>query len=120
MIDFRDRVKKILKSCTSVFGEDVILMPKNGGLYNIRGIFDNEWEAVDADTEQVTSSNEPVLGINLHKIQITPRQGDKVKIRNLTYGIIDVREDGQGGASLFLHKEDHGQRVKKKADQKNS
>jgi len=118
MIDFRDRVDKILQSCTSVFGEDVLLLPNKGGRYKIKGIFDNDYEAIDADTEQLISSNQPVLGINLHRIKIHPKAGDKVKIRNLTYSIIDVREDGQGGASLFLHKEDHEQRVKKKKDQK--
>lgn len=120
MIDFRDRVDKILKACTRNFGEEVFLMPKRGGRYSIKGIFDNEYEAVDAQTEQVTSSNQPVLGINLHGIKFHPRQGDKVKIRNLTYHIIDVREDGQGGATLFLHKEDHDKKVRKKKDQKDS
>lgn len=120
MIDFRDRVDRLLQHCTSNFGEEVLLLPKKGGRYKIRGIFDNEWEAVDADTEQVTSSNQPVLGINLHRIKIHPKAGDRVKIRNLTYAIYEVREDGQGGASLILHKVDHGKRVRKKKDQEES
>lgn len=120
MVDFRDRVDRILKASTHVFGEEVTLLPLKGGRYSIKGIFDNEWESVDAETEEITSSNQPVLGINLHRLKIHPRQGDRLKIRNLTYKIIDVREDGQGGATLILHKEDHGQRVKKKKDQKSS
>lgn len=116
MTDFRDRVDKLLATATKTFGEDVLLMPKSGGNYFIKGIFDNEYEAIDPDTEQVISSNQPVLGINLHSLSTTPLTGDKIKIRNLTYRIYDVREDGQGGANLFLHKEDHGKRVRKKKD----
>ena len=93
-IDFRDRVSKILDASTRNFGEDVVLMPKKGGQYNIRGIFDNEWESVDPDTEQVISSQQPVLGINLHGISIRPISGDKLKIRNLKW---------------FYHFEDHCQ-----------
>ncbi len=114
MTDFRDRVDRLLNHCTKTFGEDVILLPKRGGRYEIRGIFDNEHVGIDPDTEQVISTQQPILGINLHKISIRPRSGDVVKIRNLNYRVIEIREDGQGGASLILHKEDHAQRVRKK------
>jgi len=116
MTDFRDRVSKLLKTCTKTFGEDCLLLPKRGGRYNIKGIFDNDYEAVDPDTEQVISSNQPVLGINLHEIPIEIRPGDQLKIRNLTFNIYEIREDGQGGASLLMHKVEHGKRIKKKKD----
>jgi hypothetical protein len=117
MIDFRDRVNKLLKTATKVFGEEIILMPKKGGQYKIKGIFDNEYQAIDPDTEEIISSNQPVLGVNLHELKIEPQNGDLIRIRNLIYKIIDVREDGQGGASLFLHREKHGEKVRKKKDQ---
>jgi len=116
MVDFRDRVDRLLGTATKTFGETVILLPKKGGRYSIKGIFDNEYEAIDPDTEELISSEQPVLGINLHSLEIRPRKYDKVKIRNLTYQVIDVREDGQGGASLILHKERHEQTVRKKKD----
>lgn len=116
MVDFRDRVDKLLKVATRTFGEDVTFMPRVGGLYVIKGIFDNDYEAIDPDTEEVISSNQPMVGINLHSLDVSPKQGDKFRVRNLTYKVIDVREDGQGGASCFLHKEDHDRKVRKKKD----
>jgi len=116
-IDFRDRVNRVLNLSKKEFGEDCTLYPEKGGTHKIRGIFDNEYEAIDPDTEQVISANQPVLGVNLFDFSFEIMVGDKIKIRNLLYKIYDKREDGQGGASLILHRCDHGQKVfKKKGD----
>lgn len=113
-IDFRDRVSKVLNHAKREFGEDAILYPKKGGSHDIRGIFDNEYQAVDPDTEQVISATQPVFGVNLFDFNFEIKEGDKLKIRNLLYKIYDKRPDGQGGASLLLHRCDHGQKVYKK------
>ena len=47
MIDFRDRVDRVLQKCTKTFGEYVAYYPKSGGSHKIKAIFDNEYEAVD-------------------------------------------------------------------------
>ncbi len=117
MVDFRDRVDKILNAATRNFGEDVVWMPTNGGRYVIKGIFDHEYEAIDPDTEQVISSQIPALGVNLHSLNGRVKEGDRFKIRNLNYKAYEIREDGQGGATVFLHKEDHVKRIRKKKDQ---
>lgn len=114
-IDFRDRVNRILNLSTKEFGEAAVLRPASGGSFNIRGIFDNEYQSIDADTEKVVSANLPVLGVNLFDFNFEILEGDLVDLRNLTYKIIDIREDGQGGASLFLHRVNHGQKVYKKS-----
>ena len=114
MTDFRDRVDKILNASKSAFGESATLFPLSGGEYPIEGIFDNEYQAVDPDTEQVISGNHPVFGINLFDFDFEIKNKDKLKIRNLFYTIYDVREDGQGGASLLIHRCDHEQKVYKK------
>ena len=112
--DFRDRVSRVLNHATKAFGEEVTYYPQAGGSLFITGIFDNEYESVDPDTEQVISANQPVLGVNLNDVSFELKAEDSVKIRNLTYKIYDVREDGQGGASLLLHRCDSGQKVFKK------
>lgn len=114
MKDFRDRVDRILNKCTNTFGESVSYYPQNGGSYQIRGIFDNDYEAVDPETEQVVSSNQPMLGVNLNDLNFEMKINDMIKIRNLMFKVIEVREDGQGGASLFLHKCEHEKKVYKK------
>lgn len=116
-IDFRDRVNKLLNHAKNNFGEDAVYHPQAGGSHTLRGIFDNEYQAVDPDTEQVISANQPVFGVNLFDLDFEILVGDTIDIRNLTYKITDKREDGQGGASLILHRQDHGSKVfKKKGD----
>lgn len=115
MIDFRDRVSRILNHSKNNFGEKCTIYPKDsGGSFEIVGIFDNDYEAIDPDTEQVVSANQPILGVNLFDFEFEIKTGDELKIRNLFYRINDVREDGQGGASLILHRLDHGQKIFKK------
>lgn len=117
MVDFRDRVNRILKSSTKTFGEPITYYPKKGGVYKIRGIFDHDYEAVDPDTEQLVSMNQPALGLNLNDVPFYPSVNDKVQVRNLKYRVIDSREDGQGGATLLLHRLDESSIIDKKYSQ---
>jgi len=113
-VDFRDRVNNLLKSATKAFGELVEYYPSIGGTYEIRAIFDNEYEAMDSESEQLISSNLPVLGVNLNDLDFEIKVGDTVLVRNLIFKIYDVREDGQGGARLYIHRANHDQKVVKK------
>lgn len=120
MVDFRDRVDRVLQKCTKVLGECVTYYPKSGGSYKIRAIFDNEYENVDPETEKIISSNQPALGVNLNDIKPTMRKDDMVQVRNLKYRVIEIREDGQGGATLFLHKCEHEKKVYKKKNSRSA
>lgn len=102
--DFREHVCDILDHSKCAFGEDVVYTPRGQQPINIRGIFDREFQQVDPDTEIVIASNTPMLGVKLADIPFKPKKGDKVKIRNIEYKLTDAQEDGQGGASLILHK----------------
>lgn len=120
MRDFRDRVKNILRHCTNSFGEQVTYYPRKGGSYKIDGIFDNDFETVDPETEQLVSSNLSMLGVNLNDLNFEMRINDQVQVRNLRYKVVEVREDGQGGASLILHKCEHDKKVYKKKGARSS
>lgn len=102
--DFRDLACNILDAAKSCFGEAVIYIPKVGASLNIRGIYDNQFEQVDPDTEIVVANNQPTLGIKLKDLPLPPAKGDKVFIRDIEYKVIDSQEDGVAGATLFLHK----------------
>lgn len=115
-MNFRKRVNRLLGSCTKNFGESVTYFPKTGGAIKIRGIFNNEHETVDPDTEQVISSNTPTLGVNLNDLSIEMKNEDQVQIRNIKHKVIDVQEDGQGGAILVLHKLRHDEKINKTED----
>lgn len=105
-MDFRRMTDLILDKCMDAFGEKklVTYYPKAGGVYEVRGIFDNEGTVFDVNTEQYVSTTQPRLGINLNDFPVDPKQGDELVLRNTRYRVQDKREDGQGGATLFLHK----------------
>lgn len=104
MQDFRHLVNGVLDTCMGTFGEPITYRPKAGGVYQARGIFDNEGTVFDVDTEQYVSTTQPRLGINLNDFPVDPKQGDTVELRGISFKVQDKREDGQGGATLFLHK----------------
>lgn len=110
--DFRKRVDDMLKVQTRVFGEQVVYYPSSGGVFKINGIFDNAYQAVDPDTEEVISANQSVLGINLNDIKDNEiSKDDKFKIRNMEYRVIDSQEDGQGGSMILLQKVRNDEKV---------
>lgn len=103
MSRFKTLVDRLLGIAVPTFGECVEYRPKSGGAYSVIAVFDNEAELVDPDTETLVSANNPRIGVRLRDLETTPRQGDKVVAGGKLYRVIDVQEDGQGGASLFLH-----------------
>lgn len=85
---------------------DALYEPKAGGSIAIRGVFDDRIQEVDPDTERIISSNRFTFGINLNDIPAAPVKGDIVKIKGVSYKVIESREDGVQGVSaeLILHK----------------
>lgn len=78
----------------------------------MRAVFDNEYQELDPSTEQVISVNKPILGININDLEFDLKQEDLVIVREITYKIEDKREDGQGGARLFLHRVNVNERIR--------
>lgn len=111
MGDFREHVDRILSTATDRFGEEVIFFPKLGGRSKVRAIFENEHQTVDPDTEQVLSTNQPALGVNLNDFKKEIKQGDEFEVRGMRFRVYDKREDGQGGATLLLHKVKANERI---------
>lgn len=112
-MDFRQRVDDILNHSMDVFGEEVKFFPRStvGGVHKGRAVFNNEGRALDLDTEQVLSVNQPELGINLNDFSFEIMTNDLCEVRGVRYRIIDKVEDGQGGAMLRLHKVDINERI---------
>lgn len=110
-MDFRERVDRILTKSVQVFGEEVTFYPRAGGVYTIRGVFDNNYFGLDVQTEQVVSVNQPNLGYNINDLPIEVNVEDVVKIRDMKFKVQDKREDGQGGARLLLHRMKSSERI---------
>lgn len=106
MPDFAERAKRILGHAMREFGTTVTYYRvATNQIYKFKGVFNNEFVNVDPDTESVIAMNQPALGVNLNDIDFDIDQGDRIKIREFFYIVIDKQEDGQGGAMIFLEKE---------------
>ena len=107
-MSFRDKTDKLLDTALSesFFGEKdkVKYRPQSGGTFTIRGIFDESWQEIDVDTQVTLSSTQPNIGIKLNELAKKPLIGDLLTVRFIDFKVVDVNEDGQGGATLFLHK----------------
>lgn len=112
MADFRSLVNRVLKHSTTAFGEEVTFYPKAGRVFKVRAIFDNSYQALDPDTERVVSVNQPALGVNLNDLPEEIQIHDEVVIRKIRFRIVDKQEDGQGGATLLIHKVKPSDRIR--------
>ena len=101
--DFKDLAGDILDHAKDCLGEAVTYKYKSGGQTKIRGIFDNAHIAVDPNTDQFVSSQQPILGIKLNDLKQPPAKGDTIIIGSKEYRVTDSQEDGVAGSSLFLH-----------------
>lgn len=90
----------------SAFGEPVKythVSKKITRTYN--GIYDDIFEQVDPDTEQIVSSNLITLGLKLSDLKFPPEKRDRVELRGDKFLVVDTMEDGQGAVELQLHKD---------------
>lgn len=101
---WRSITDRIIKTTRNTFGESVTYKPKAGGSYQIKAIFDNEYQAIDPDTQAVVSSSIPVLGVRLRDLQAAPKRGDRVVINGVSYEIVDNKDDSWGHSQLVLQK----------------
>jgi hypothetical protein len=101
---FKDLFGCALGTLTTCLGETVTYKPCRGGSVEIEAVFDRTYVSVDPETEQVISTNEPMLGVRLSDLPFKPQKNDRVLICGETFKVIDSQEDGQGGASLLMHR----------------
>ncbi len=101
---FTDIGEDILDAAKDEFGESATYLPLSGGSFPITGMFSNQFEQVDPDTEVVVASNQVVLGVTLSDLPGPPKKGDHLIVRKTKWKVIDSQEDGVAGTSLFLHK----------------
>lgn len=103
-MDFAAATQGALGACLSSFGETVTYTPGIGVAKSISGIFGAVSAAVEVGEGVFSRSVAPRLGIRLSDLDNPPKKADRVTIRSIVYRVDDIEEDGQGGASLGLHK----------------
>lgn len=108
-MSFEKKTNTLLKIATtnSFFGEKIQYLPQTGGTsFFAQGIFDNQAEIVDPDTEEVIRTRIPNVGFREKDLGIEAEQGDKLVVRNIQYIVTDVIPDGNGGVTLMLNRDE--------------
>jgi hypothetical protein len=87
------------------FGASVTYLPKEGGdPLAITGVYSAPSELVEIGAPTSISTSAPVLGVEREDLPSGDRIGDTLVLGGVTWKVIDVREDGEGGADLMLHR----------------
>ena len=104
--DFDKLASTAFDSIKNTLGVNAEYKPRSGGVFSIRGVFDNRGQEVDPDTEVVISSNVISFGVKLSDLPGKPIKGDVVTVSQKNYRVVDVQDDGIEGVSavLILHK----------------
>jgi hypothetical protein len=103
-MSFKGMVSSLLERAIPTFGESCEYRPASGGRYFVQAVFDDEFSQIDPQTQTVVSGNLPRIGVNLKDMPRHPDKGDQVYISGETFEVYDIREDGQGGATLYIRK----------------
>lgn len=86
------------------FAEEVTITPwGDADPYIIKAIFDNDYQAVDVDTNQPVSSTQPMIRIHESDLQAALNPRDKFTIRGKVYTITDKQPDGVGTIAILLN-----------------
>jgi len=103
-MSFRNLYDAALKVIVPTFGDESRYYPKNKkrGPYTFTAIFDEKYLAVDPNTEELISGNEPRIGVDLSKMKSVPEKGDECVVLDKRWRVKDTVEDGLGASTLLL------------------
>lgn len=102
--DKTDLALKVARNA-GAFGEVVEYRPAAdpAASYEIRGIFDDDHQAVVLEGDTVVSDTAPMLSVRLADLQDEPQERDQLVVRGERYAVVDIQQDGQGSADLILN-----------------
>lgn len=92
------------------FGDPVLYQPAGGVAFTLAlAVYMAPPETFDLGSgEAVASTTAPTLGVNLADFPegVEPKVGDTLVRQGVTWRVADVKRDGEGGATLPLHRYD--------------
>lgn len=103
---WNDKTNRLLDVAMGAFNvtNSATFHPAKGASFTARAIWDGLYQAVDPETNAVVTSTQPRIDVKLNDLEQEPKLGDRVEIKNIMYDIIELQKDGQGAATLMLHK----------------
>ena len=102
---FADHTQLLLAACLNTFGQAVSYRDHSSVDYELRGIFSNEYEAVDPETGFPVMSSIPNIGIRLSDWPKAPVEGEHITVNAKPYLVLRTEADGEGGAVVFLEED---------------
>ena len=89
--------------CTGTFGEEVIFRGDGTQDARVQAIYDDNYVAVDPETNAPVSSNHLMLGFKTSDLPRRPVKGDLFNVRGTDHKVIDVQQDSEGMVKVILH-----------------
>jgi hypothetical protein len=74
-----------------------------GSPISLDGVFSKKSQMVNPETGVSVDSNRPSYGIRRADLPADPLPADTILVSGITYRIIEVNEDGEGGVELILN-----------------
>lgn len=99
-MSFRDLTEGLLGKATDHLGETVTYGP-TASSFPVRAIFSGAERRFDEAGTPVRVAR-PNLGVRLSDFTVSPKIGDAVVVRSKSYKVVEVVNDGEGGATLYL------------------
>lgn len=101
-----DLADRVLKTTIGTFKTRLpaTYTPSVGSPVEIEGVYDAPDHSSDPQSTAAFDTVAPRLGIRLADLALPPDAGDTLVVNGLTYRVIGVEEDGQGGAELVLNR----------------
>lgn len=103
-MSFLAKASRMLDVTKRSLGEKVTYRHKDGASVEIFGVWSNQFELLDADTQTMVVSSQTNIGVKLADLADQPKQDDEIDFQGVAYRVVDVQEDGQGAAQIFLYK----------------
>lgn len=84
------------------FGEEIIIVSSIGVSRQVFGIFDEEYEVINIESNSIEGTN-PIVTIKSADAADLSRR-DKVKVRLKSFSVLEIKPDGTGLTTLVLGK----------------
>lgn len=105
MGDFKKLAADMLDTCLKALGAPVVYT-RGSEQFNIQGIFDKNYIAVDPNTGAAVISATPMLSVNIASLPGKKwLEGDTVTVDGVIYSVIEDQSDSGDGIKLILQRE---------------
>lgn len=102
-MSFKKLTENALSICIDVFNEETLVSYSRGvDTYEIKGILETGFTENDPGLEVPVASSKAVLTVQVSKMPIAPKKGDRVIVNSKNYRVFEVEPDTFGGIKLIL------------------